>query len=177
MSKSFYKWASLIVLFISVIVFSGMFFYQFDGQFSQNQQDWGAFGSYTSGTIGVLAACLAAIWLIRSVSIQQIELNHLKEELKSSFAEQKKQTHINALTALLTSNQQAISNDRALLSAMKNGPEDTFMREELGRAAIIIESDLIVERIKNISHEISFYEEQLGDYLPKVYEKEKSEKK
>jgi len=170
MSKSFYKWVSFIVLFSSVFGFSGVFFYQFDGQFSRNQQDWGAFGSYISGTIGVLAACLAVIWLIRSVSIQQKELIYLKDELKNSFNEQKKQTHINALTAILNSKQQVIANDRSLLSELKNDYESGLIdNSDKGKTALIFHTCMIEYRINKTVREISFYEGQIDTYLSCKY--------
>ena len=151
------------------------FLYQFNGGFSENQQDWGAFGSYMSGTIGVFAACLAVYWLIRSVSLQQIELQHLKAELKSSSNEQIKQTHISALTALLTSNQQAIANDRTLLNSINNGSEGESFKKEYGATVLMLHSQSIEGRINYISDEIEFYEKQLEGYLPEIYKPAESE--
>jgi hypothetical protein len=170
MSKSVSKWLSVIALIALSAFCLGVFLYQFNGQLSENQQDWGAFGSYMSGTIGVFAACLAVAWLIRSVSLQQVELQHLKAELKSSSNEQIKQTHISALTALLTSNQQAVANDRTLLSAMNNGSEGESIKQEHGETTLMIHTLSIEGRIEYVSKEIDFYEKQLESYLPEVYQ-------
>lgn len=169
MSKSFFKWLSIIALIICSVFCLSVFLYQFNGQFSSNQQDWGAFGSYMSGTVGVFAACLAVAWLIRSVSLQQLELESLKAELKSSSKEQIKQTHISALTAILTSNQQAIANDRALLFGVNNGTEGESIKKQHGAMALVFHSRSIEERIEYISNEIAFYEKQLEGYLPEVF--------
>lgn len=174
MSKSLLKWLSVIALIVLSAFCLGVFLYQFNGQFSENQQDWGAFGSYMSGTIGVFAACLAVAWLIRSVSLQQVELQHLKAELKSSSNEQIKQTHISALAAILTSNQQAIANDRTLLSAMNNGSEGESIKKEHGATALMSQTISIKGRIEYISNEIAFYEIQLESYLPEVYKPSES---
>ncbi|RBW64928.1 hypothetical protein DS893_12085 [Vibrionales bacterium C3R12] len=120
MAKYSLKLLSVMVLLLLSIFCLGLYFNQFNGVFSEKQQDWGAFGSYVSGTIGVFSACLAVLWLIRSVTLQQVELQHLKDELKSSSTEQKNQTHIGALTALLTSNQQALANEKILLAKVTN---------------------------------------------------------
>lgn len=170
MSKSVLKWLSAFALTALSAFCLGVFLYQFNGQLSESQQDWGAFGSYMSGTIGVFAACLAVIWLIRSVSLQQIELQHLKAELKSSSNEQIKQTHISALTALLTSNQQAIASDRTLLSAMNNDSEGDSIKKEYGATALRFHTLNIEGRIECNSKKIDFYEKQLEGYLLQVYQ-------
>ena len=87
--KNFAITSSFIVLIGAVITFLAMFFSNFNGEVSNSQQDWGAFGSYISGTVGVLAACLAVVWLMISVHLQKVELQHLKSELASSADEQK----------------------------------------------------------------------------------------
>ena len=121
-----------------------------------------------SGTIGVFAACLAVTWLIRSVSLQKQELQHFKDELESLFNEQRKQTHINALTALLTSNQQAIANDRTLLNTINNGSEGESFKKNKGTTALLLYTTRIEGRIQCNIDAVDFYESQLEGYLPKV---------
>ncbi|MGI2144454.1 hypothetical protein [Shewanella frigidimarina] len=170
MNKSVFMLVSITLLLIIIAFSLGLFFYNFNGLFSPEQQDWGAFGSYISGTIGVFSACLAVVWLIRSVNLQQVELQHLKTELKNSYEEQKKQTQINALTALLTSNQQAIANDRTLLSTIYNSPEGDKIKSENGILALELCSVSIKSRINGINDQICFYEKELECYLTKIYE-------
>jgi hypothetical protein len=152
-----YKWVSFAAILLLSAGCIGIFFVHFDGQLSVNQQDWGAFGSYVSGTVGVFAACLAVIWLILSVSIQQKELKYLKGELENSFLEQKKQTEISALTAILTSKQQAKVNDQSLLQRIK---------AKTNGKRLLVDSAIIEHRITQTDSEIAFYEGEIEKYLP-----------
>jgi hypothetical protein len=167
--RNFVTYFSFLILPSITAVTVGLFIFKFDGGLSNEQQDWGAFGSYISGTVGVLAACLAVIWLIRSVSIQQTELEHLKKELKSSSDEQKKQTHTSALTALLTSNQQAVANDRTLLYSINNGSEGVDLIKNHGKFILDYKTTLIKARISFTLEKIEFYEKQLENYLTTTY--------
>ena len=74
-----------------------------------------------SGTVGITIAFLAVIWLIYSVTIQRIELSRLKTQLEESGMEQRKQTEISALTALINSYGTAASVSQQKLNACNDG--------------------------------------------------------
>ncbi|MEZ9667439.1 hypothetical protein AB4284_07110 [Vibrio breoganii] len=100
---------------------SALYYFSFGGELSQRSDDWGAFGSYLSGTAGVIIALFAVIWLIYSVSIQKEELAQLKNELEKSGDEQVIQTKISALTALINSYGTAASVSQQKLNACNDG--------------------------------------------------------
>jgi len=152
-----------ISIFLVVSTFSfGSFFYKFNAGLSSEQQDWGAFGSFLSGTLGVLIALLAVIWLIKSVQMQKKELVHLKSELKATSNEQKKQTQISALSALISSSESAINVLESKLVATNSGDKHLHPMED-----IMFIHDLINEE----ERKISFYKVRLESYLPEIYEK------
>lgn len=102
--KKFWKpLLSLLVVVTTLVVAIFSYVSVFNGSLSKNSNDWGAFGSYLSGTAGVVIALFAVIWLIYSVSIQKEEIEKLKIELNKSAIEQEQQTEISALTALISS--------------------------------------------------------------------------
>ncbi|ALO34507.1 hypothetical protein CMT41_07095 [Colwellia sp. MT41] len=158
--KNFAITSSFIILIGAVITFLGMFFSNFNGEVSNSQQDWGAFGSYISGTIGVLAACLAVVWLMISVHLQKVELQHLKSELASSADEQKKQTYISALTALISSSRQAITEYQNDLMALNNGSK--HLHPMVDKVGIFMSIDEELMKLK-------FYQEQIAIYLKEQY--------
>lgn len=155
----------MIIFSISILVGAtflafGLFFYEFNGKLSNNHQDWGAFGSYLSGTLGVLAACLAVIWLMMSVHLQKVELQQLKDELTSSAAEQKKQTYISALSALISSSRQAVSEYQNDIIALKDGYSHILP----------LASDVDIRMaLDEESRKIFFYQKQLECYLEEKY--------
>lgn len=150
---------SIIILIVTVSVSLGSFFFKFNGELSGTHSNWGDFGSFVSGTIGTVATCLALIWLIISVNLQKIELARLKIELEQSSNEQKKQTHISALAALINSSQQAISGHQNDLIARKNGVELEFMASE---------SDIRIA-MDDEWRKLYFYEGQIKVYLKEQY--------
>ncbi|WP_318481254.1 hypothetical protein [Photobacterium leiognathi] len=152
----------LIGLTLSSLV---LFFSKFNGGLSGNQQDWGAFGSYLSGTVGVVAACLAVIWLMISVHLQKKELNHLKNELASSAEEQKKQTYISALSALISSSRQAIAEHQNDLIALNDGDEHLHP---------FFDKTHLLMSIDNEWARINFYQKQIEQYLKEQYVKTES---
>ncbi len=94
----------------------------------------------------------------------------MKGELKTSFEEQEKQTHINALTAILTSKQQAIAQDRYLLSQIKSDyKEELINNNDNGKTVLIMHTQMIEYRINKTAYEISFYEGQIEGYVPCIY--------
>jgi hypothetical protein len=150
---------SLSILIGAIAISLGTFFYKFNGELSGTYSNWGDFGSFISGTIGVIAACLAVIWLIISVNLQKVELARLKTELEQSSNEQKKQTYISALTALINSSMQAIAGHQNDLVARKNGVELEIVLNEPGiRMAMNAEW-----------RKLKFYEEQIKMYLKEQY--------
>ena len=151
---------SFLLLALTTVVSIGLFFITFSGELSTNHQDWGALGSYLSGTVGVVAASLAVIWLIKSVHLQKVELAHLKKELKDSSNEQKKQTYINALSALISSSRQAITEYQKDLIAPNAGDKHFH--------PMLTDVDLRMAMDKEQS-KVLFYERQLEFYLKDQY--------
>lgn len=161
-----------LALIISGLILLGLtlsslvlFFSKFNGGLSGNQQDWGAFGSYLSGTVGVVAACLAVIWLMISVHLQKQELKHLKNELASSAEEQKKQTYISALSALISSSRQAIAEHQNDLIALNDGDEHLHPFADKAHLLMSIDSEWA---------KITFYQKQIEQYLKEQYVKPES---
>lgn len=142
-----WKWLVSIIIVIGVLVATSVLYYlSFGGELSKKSDDWGAFGSYLSGTAGVIIALFAVLWLIYSVSIQKEELAQLKNELEKSGDEQVIQTKISALTALINSYGTAASVSQQKLNACNDGtnhflPNETpetikaKMQDELGNMA------------------------------------------
>ncbi|MBU2885623.1 hypothetical protein KO507_07600 [Gilvimarinus agarilyticus] len=144
----------------------GSFFHTFSGGVSYDQQDWGNFGSYLSGTVGVLAACLAVIWLMISVHLQKIELSSLKAQLEESEKEQQKQTHISALTAMLNSSAQALALYQSDLIALNDG--DAHLDPMDNRTGVHSKIDLHSRMHKELD-KINFYKTKMEAYLLEKY--------
>ncbi len=156
---------SLLFLIVVGGLCVGSFFHTFSGGVSNDQQDWGNFGSYLSGTIGVLAACLAVIWLMISVHLQKIELSNLKAQLEESEKEQKKQTHISALSAMLNSSTQALAQYQSNLIALNNGEAHLHPMDD--RIGIHLRMDKEWQKM-------NFYQTQMEAYLLEKYPEEES---
>lgn len=152
------------VLVLAVVFFTGVYFITFNGNASTEHSDWGDFGSYVSGTIGVLAACLAVIWLMISVHLQKIELRELKAQLAESESEQKKQTHIGALSAVLNSSVQALAQYQNNLIALNNGEEHLHPMDD--RISIHLRMDEEFAKM-------TFYQKQMEKYLQDKYPEKK----
>ncbi|EIZ1345070.1 hypothetical protein MOU86_004587 [Vibrio parahaemolyticus] len=164
MKKALKEYYFIVFSFLVLIGVSGvsisLFFTKFSGELSGQQEDWGAFGSYLSGTVGVLAACLAVIWLMKSVHLQKIELAHLKNELANSAEEQRKQTHISALSALISSSRQAVSEYQQDLIALNTGDKHTH--------PLLSDIDMKMA-MDDEQRKIFFYQKQLESYLKEQY--------
>ncbi|RAU19477.1 hypothetical protein DN062_04290 [Nitrincola tibetensis] len=151
---------SLAVLLLAVIFFTGVYFITFSGGASTKHSDWDDFGSYVSGTIGVLAACLAVVWLMISVHLQKIELRELKAQLAESENEQKKQTHIGALSAVLNSSVQTLAQYQNILIALNSGEAHLHPMED---------GTSIHMRVDDEFAKMTFYQKQMERYLQDKY--------
>ncbi|BED88988.1 hypothetical protein PspMM1_14560 [Pseudoalteromonas sp. MM1] len=127
--KNWKSLASMLIVVGVLMLAAMMYFFSFGGELSSESGDWGAFGSYLSGTAGVVIALFAVIWLIYSVSIQKEELSQLKSELKKSGDEQVVQTRISSLTALINSYGTAASVSQQKLNACNDG-DNHFLPNE-----------------------------------------------
>ncbi|UAL41583.1 hypothetical protein K8B83_11730 [Shewanella inventionis] len=138
-----WKWLLSIIIVVGVLVIaSALYYFSFSGELSQKSDDWGAFGSYLSGTAGVIIALFAVIWLIYSVSIQKDELEQLKGELKKSGVEQVIQTKISALTALINSYGTAASVSQQKLNACNDGNNHFLPNETAETIKIQMQEEL-----------------------------------
>lgn len=153
---------SLLILLITTIISLTLFFKVFNGPLSVNHEIWGAFGSFISGTIGVIAACTAVIWLIISVHLQKTELEQLKNELVSSANEQKKQTNISALSALINSSRLSIASYQNDLIALNSGEKHLHPMDD---------EQSIHQRIDEEWRRLSFYQSAIESYLEQKYVK------
>lgn len=86
---------------------------------SDDPEKWGQFGDYLGGALNPLIAFLAFYWLTQSIRLQREELSDTKLALQDSAQAQLKQERhalrtakVNALSALLTSHNNDISNLR-----------------------------------------------------------------
>lgn len=112
-------WISVFSIAIFVLIYICMF----DSGLSNNSNDWGSFGSYTAGTIGVFFSLLSVVFLYLT------------------FREQRRQKFENAF-------QQYIINYYSLLMLIKENwlhhtpvPEYLNGREIFGRAICILQID------------------------------------
>ncbi len=152
---------SILVLVAVVAVSLGLFFYNFSAGLSANNQDWGAFGSYLSGTVGVTAASIAVIWLIRSVYIQKVELEHVKRQLEKSSDEQEKQTHISALTAMVSTGLKKVEGYGNSLRVIDEGTRHLHPLADEGSLHIQIDEE---------QRKVDFYQKQIEQYIQNKYE-------
>jgi len=159
---------SAIFLIVAALVSLGLFFSTFSGGLSSDSQDWGAFGSYVSGTIGVTAASLAVIWLIRSVHIQKVELKYLKRELEKSSSEQEKQTHISALTAMVSTSLKMIDGYENSLRLVETSTNHQHPFADVGNLHIQIGEE---------QRKVEFYQDQIRQYVQNKYENQAREDK
>lgn len=151
---------SLAVLIIATVIMLLLFFYKFNGPLSEKYEAWSAFGSYISGTVGVLAAFTAVIWLIISVHLQKTELEHLKNELSASADEQRKQTNISALAALINSSRQSIAGHQNDLIALNSGEKHLHP---------MLDDQSIHNMIDREWKKLSFYQSEIESYLDHKY--------
>lgn len=86
---------------------------------SGDAETWGQFGDYVGGALNPLIAFLAFYWLTQSIQLQREELSETRKALQDSARAQLKQeqhalktARINALSALLTSHNNDITNVR-----------------------------------------------------------------
>jgi len=142
------------LLFLSAVLGCSLITYRsvFNSKLSTQVSDWGAFGSYMSGTVGITIAFLAVIWLIYSVTIQRIELSRLKSQLEDSGKEQRKQTEISALTALINSYGTAASVSQQKLNACNDGTNHFLPNET---------AESIKEKMQNELKQMQSYTNQL----------------
>ena len=154
---------SLAALATVAIIALLPFFYKFNGPLSDRHEVWAAFGSYISGTIGVPVAFMAVIWLIISVSLQKTELERLKKELSASAAEQRKQTKISALAALISSSRQSIASHQNDLIALNSGGKHLHP---------MLDDRSIHDMIDREWEKLAFYQSEIESYLDCKYAKE-----
>ncbi|MEM5513194.1 hypothetical protein WNY79_09875 [Pseudoalteromonas sp. AS84] len=141
--KKFWKpLLSLFVVVTTLVVAIFLYVSVFNGSLSKNSNDWGSFGSYLSGTAGVVIALFAVIWLIYSVSIQKEEIEKLKIELNKSAIEQEQQTEISALTALISSYGTAAQVTQLKLNGCNDGSNHTLKNETIDSIKTQLEHEL-----------------------------------
>ena len=77
---------TLIFIFFILL---GPYFFTFNGQFSNNAQDWAHFGTYIGGTLGPIGAFLAFWGLIQQNKMyrENAEAEHLRGKLASLDSE------------------------------------------------------------------------------------------
>ncbi|WP_213866133.1 hypothetical protein [Vibrio crassostreae] len=101
--------SKLVIFFVLAIVFimGVMFPYRsvFDGSLSTVPSDWGAFGSYLSGTLGPIFSFLSILAVVfvadhqikSSKSDLENELEESRNQLETQIKEQRRQDHIRSL--------------------------------------------------------------------------------
>jgi hypothetical protein len=77
---SFLFYIGVVVSFIPILVF----WHFFPGKISEEISDWGNWGQYMSGSIGVLLSALTIILVVKSINIQTQEFNAMIENQKES---------------------------------------------------------------------------------------------
>jgi hypothetical protein len=80
------------LIFIGILIFLlllGPYFLTFNGQFSNNAQDWAHFGTYIGGTLGPIGAFLAFWGLVQQNKMyrENAEAEHLRDKLASLDSE------------------------------------------------------------------------------------------
>ena len=125
---------NLIVVFLilSALIFLGIYLYEFNSGLSQDHSNWGAFGNYSAGTIGI---CLSLL----SVTFMYL-----------TFKEQRRQRFENNY-------QQYVFNYHSLLNLIrenfrhkKEHPEYLSGREIFGRSFEVITIDKPIDTFKDI---------------------------
>ncbi|EGR2241139.1 Hypothetical protein VCSRO12_3650 [Vibrio cholerae] len=76
----------LIAIIATVVIVSALVFYftNFNGVFSNKQEDWGTFGDFLGGSINPVLSFLGLIALLLTIVLQNRELEATREELARS---------------------------------------------------------------------------------------------
>ncbi len=96
------KWLTLVLIVITVIVFV-LYFYIFNGQLSDKNEVWGAFGDYVGGILNPFIAAFAFFLIAKTYELQKKELEETRKLLQISSEDQRKQIKLAAITSHLNS--------------------------------------------------------------------------
>lgn len=96
------KWLTFILIVITGIVVA-FYFYIFNGQLSDKNEVWGAFGDYFGGILNPFIAAFAFYLIAKTYELQKKELKDTRELLRISSEDQKKQIKLAAITSHLNS--------------------------------------------------------------------------
>ena len=84
----------------------GIYLYTFSGGLSQDNEKWGAFGSFLGGALGPMLSFLSLIAIIKTIRLQLDELELTKEELRrSADAQTASEKHLRKQAEVLESQQ------------------------------------------------------------------------
>lgn len=81
----------VIVAFVLAIFVTSMYFYNFNGNLSSSNGDWGTFGDFVGGSLNPIFAFLGLIALLLTIILQSKELQNSTNELARSTSALKKQ--------------------------------------------------------------------------------------
>ena len=83
------RFITLILIITTIFAISVFLFYssQFNGEFSKNQEIWGAFGDYVGGVLNPIFGYSALIVLLITLILQNNSLKIASKQLKNSEKE------------------------------------------------------------------------------------------
>lgn len=149
---------TLIVLYI--------FFHHFQGNFSDKQDIWGAFGSYIGGTLSPLISIFAFHLIAKTYKLQKDELKETRNLLAQSTDAQKKQVKLATLTALINAKLMQIdglANERMTYETEKSTLRN--FRPSSDNTDRVKELDALIEPLKTkitaVKAEVTKLEEEM----------------
>jgi len=118
----------IMVFAITIIIITFiLYFTNFNGKFSERQDDWGQFGSFIGGMLGPVLSFFALMTLVFTVILQGRQLDYAREEVENSRDELaatreqlERSADAQAKTALALIEQAEYSAMSARLSALRS---------------------------------------------------------
>lgn len=145
------KWLTFILIVITGIVVA-FYFYIFNGQLSDKNEVWGAFGDYFGGILNPFIAAFAFYLIAKTYELQKKELEDTRKLLQISSEDQKKQIKLAAITSHLNSVLMRIdhlkSERLSLLQGFPIEPKTSNGKSALPKKAITLHERILEQQIK-----------------------------
>ena len=133
----------------------------------------GAIGDFFGGVMNPIIALIALVWLVKGVSLQQIELAHTRKALEASEKHQANQVKISAMTALISTiideQVKLRAHAKTLEPELNARLEDHFDEQEMMGPGANLQMDLetmsLNDEFNAVHSSIQRYEEQKIQYF------------